>query len=97
MFTPNTLFNNIVTLSPVAAVSTGATALLTETQAATPGLRAVVIQPVGGDIYIGDSGVTTSNGIKITDGSLTMWPKTRAVIYAISAGSVNTRVMLGGE
>lgn len=92
----NLLFNNIVTLSPVACV-TSATALLTEEQAHYPGMRGIAVQPVGGDIYVGDRNVTTTNGIQVKDGTLTVWPKTRAMMYAISAGSVATRVMIGGE
>lgn len=53
----------------------------------------IMIQPEGGDIYIGDSSVTTANGLLLKDGE-TMELKVEAAqeMYAVSAGSITCRL-----
>lgn len=77
------------------AGSYGAVSVTTSaTQIVAPNARTtgVTIQPIGGDIYVGpDSSVTTSNGIKITDGNSANYTDHLGAVYGIASGTVDVR------
>lgn len=84
-------FNAIETVSPVTS-STSATAITTK---ADPSYVGISIQALGGDIYYGDSTVTTSNGQKLKQNeTVTFATKSPHLIYIIAAGSYDVRVAL---
>lgn len=57
-------------------------------KAASAARRSLLVQPLGGDIYVGGAAVTTANGVKVTDGSSYIVEATGAV-YGIRAGAAN--------
>lgn len=77
--------------STKAAVSVGTEAEVI--LAANEDRRACLIQPTDGDIYIGDSTVLTTTGIKVASGTVFTDAYTQDVWYAISGGSVDVRVL----
>lgn len=83
---------------PQTAVTVGATATaLVASPDNTRRRVGVWIQPTNGDIWIGDSTVTTSKGIKITSGTIVVIENTYgALLYAVRDGSsdVTTQVTL---
>ncbi|MEB3196817.1 MAG: hypothetical protein VKP62_06395 [Candidatus Sericytochromatia bacterium] len=84
-------FNSPETQAAVTATTTAA-AITTKADSAYVGFT---IQPLGGDVYLGDAGVTTSTGTKVTDGEvLAIASKYPAAFYVISAGSVGCRVTI---
>jgi len=63
--------------------------------AAAHAWRNVVIRPVGGDIYLGPAGVTTSTGLKLDNGTLfTYQIPPGQTLYAIAASGSHTVMTL---
>jgi len=84
-------FNAIETVAAVTS-STSATAITTK---ADPSYVGISIQALGGDIYYGDSNVTTSNGQKLKQNeTVTFATKSPHLIYIIAAGSYDVRIAL---
>ena len=84
-------FNTPETQSAVTATTT-AGAITTKQDAAYVGFT---VQPIGGDVYLGDGSVTTTTGTKVADGQiLAVASKYPATWYVISAGSVSCRVAI---
>lgn len=84
-------FNAIETVAAVTS-STSATAITTK---ADPSYVGISIQAIGGDLYYGDSTVTTSNGQKLKQNeTVTFATKSPHLIYIIAAGSYDVRVAL---
>ena len=84
-------FNAIETVAAFTS-STTATAITTKTD---PSYVGISIQALGGDIYYGDSGVTTSTGQKLKQNETVTFATTSPnLIYVIAAGSYDVRVAL---
>jgi hypothetical protein len=59
--------------------------------------QSLVIMPTTVDVYLGDSGVTTGNGAKLTAGdSIEIDLDPRESLYAITATNVTLHVLRGG-
>lgn len=81
------LFTNVNVTNTAAELKVGGSRLTNR--------KLLIIEPLGSDIYIGyTSGVTTSNGMKITKGQIFGLPVGDTIsVYAIaSGGSQDTRI-----
>lgn len=84
-------FNAIETL-PAVTTSATATAITTKSD---PSYVGISIQALGGDLFYGDSTVTTSTGQKLKQNeTVTFATKSPHLIYIIAAGSYDVRVAL---
>lgn len=84
-------FNAPETQTAVSA-GTSAVAITAKADSAYVGFT---LQPLGGDVYLGDSGVTTSSGTKVVAGEvIAIATKYPANYFVIAAGTVDCRVTL---
>ncbi len=87
MLIDDSIINGAISVTTVAtALKVGASRLTNR--------KTLLIQPTNGNIYIGASGVTTSNGVMVMKNQIV----TIAInieLYAIAASSINVRIIEG--
>lgn len=79
-------------ISSTVTVSTSPTLLIAETQNAT---RTIYLEPVGGDVHVGGSAVTTTTGL-VTKKDVTstfLLPPLNALYAVTNTGTVTIRVL----
>jgi hypothetical protein len=81
---------NVASALSSVAVSVGTSATLLK--AANTGRKNIIIQALDRDIYIGDSGVTTANGIHVLAGGSAKLA-VQSAVYGIAIGVTDTRIM----
>lgn len=81
-------------LMTAGAVSVGVAATLI--CAAADGRKSVLIQPVGGEIFLGGAAVTIADGFPIAAGVTINLDRFTGDIYGIAAAAVDTRYLIEG-
>ena len=79
-------------IASIITVTTSPTLLIAETQNAT---RTIYLEPVGGDVHVGGSAVTTTTGL-VTKKDVTstfLLPPLNALYAVTSTGTVTIRVL----
>ena len=83
-------------ISNQTTVTSTATKVVT---AAAHAWRTVVIRPVGADVYLGNSTVTTTNGLKLDNGTLFSYeiPPGQELYAVVSSGSHTVMTLTSSE